>query len=70
MAANHGFADGNKRTTVILLHDLVSNSGYRLKAINNENLVKALEDIIVAAAGKATTIEQLKDWFRLRIEKV
>jgi death on curing protein len=69
MAANHGFADGNKRTTLILVHTLIANSGYRLKAVPNEDLEKALEDIIVAAANHET-IERLIEWFRQRIEKV
>ena len=28
MASNHGFADGNKRTTLILTHSLITNSNY------------------------------------------
>jgi death-on-curing protein len=69
VAGNHGFVDGNKRTTLILVHTLITNSGYRLKALNNEDLEQALEDTIVAGASSATTIQQLTDWFRLRIEK-
>jgi death-on-curing protein len=30
MAGNHGFVDGNKRTTLILLYTLLSKSGYEL----------------------------------------
>jgi death-on-curing protein len=70
MAGNHGFADGNKRSTLLLVHNLISNSGYRLKALNNEDLEKALEDTIVAGASSTTPIQQLTDWFRLRIEKI
>lgn len=32
MAANRGFADGNNRTTLLLVHTLITNSGYRLIA--------------------------------------
>jgi death-on-curing protein len=70
MAGNHGFADGNKRTTLILLHTLISNSGYRLKAINNEDIEQALEDIIVAASSSATSMQTLLDWFQVRLERV
>jgi death-on-curing protein len=70
MASNHGFADGNKRSTLLLVHTLITNSGYRLKALNNEDLEQALEDIIVAGASHETTIEQLTEWFRLRVEKL
>jgi death on curing protein len=69
MAANHGFCDGNKRTTLILLHDLISNSGYQLRSIGGEDLNQEIENIIVAAAGSDATIQQLMDWFRPRIEK-
>ena len=71
MAGNHGFADGNKRTTLILLYTLISNSGYRLKPIdNNEDIEQALEDIIVAASSSETAKQTLLDWFRSRIEKI
>jgi hypothetical protein len=51
------------------VHTLITNSGYRLKALNNEDLEQALEDTIVAGASSTTTIKQLTDWFRLRIDK-
>jgi death-on-curing protein len=69
MAANHGFADGNKRTTLVLLHVLIVNSGYQLRALPSEDLGRALEDVIVAAASSKTTVESLIEWFRLRIER-
>jgi prophage maintenance system killer protein len=69
MASNHGFADGNKRTTLILLHNFVQNSGYRLVAANEEDLERAVEDIILAAASSNTSIQQLMDWFEPRIER-
>ena len=69
MAGNHGFVDGNKRTTLLLLHDLISNSGYELRPLSEEDLNDELEKVIVAAASKGLSIEQLRDWFRLRIEK-
>lgn len=70
MSGNHGFTDGNKRTTLILLHTLIANSGYRLKPLNNEDIERALEDIIVLASSGATPIQLLLDWFQARIEKV
>jgi death on curing protein len=69
MAANHGFADGNKRSTLLLVYTLITNSGYRLKPLNKEDLEQALEDIIVAGASHKTTIQQLTEWFRLRVER-
>ena len=70
MAGNHGFADGNKRTTLILLHALVSNSGYRINALDNEEPGLAVETVILAAASSTISIEQLTEWFRLRITRV
>jgi death on curing protein len=70
MAGNHGFADGNKRTTLILVHTLIANSGYRLKALGGEDPQQALENIIVAATSRETAIEQITEWFRLRSERV
>jgi death-on-curing protein len=70
MAGNHGFADGNKRTTLILLHTLVNNSGYKIAAApNDEDVGRAVEDIILAAASSKTPIHELADWFRPRIVK-
>jgi death-on-curing protein len=69
MASNHGFADGNKRTTLLLVHTLITNSGYQLRALNNEDLEQALEDTIVAGASRETPLQQLTEWFRLRIER-
>ena len=36
VAQNHGFLDGNKRTSVILLHTLLNKSGYELVAVRGE----------------------------------
>jgi death-on-curing protein len=69
MAGNHGFADGNKRTTLILLHTLIANSNYRLKPINNEDPGRALEDVILAVASRTISFQDLKGWFRARIER-
>jgi death-on-curing protein len=70
MAGNHGFADGNKRTTLILLHALIRNSGYQLVAAGNEDLDQELENIILAAASNATSIDHLIGWFRPRIRRI
>jgi death-on-curing protein len=69
MAGNHGFADGNKRTTLILLHTIIQNSGYRLVAQASEDVELAVEEIILASASSAVTLDQLNEWFRLRLEK-
>jgi death on curing protein len=69
MAGNHGFADGNKRTALILLHTLIRNSGYELVAINDEDLEQSVEDIILAATSSSTSVQELMKWFQPRIVK-
>jgi prophage maintenance system killer protein len=36
MSGNHGFVDGNKRTTIILAHLLLSKSGYSLRSLRTD----------------------------------
>ena len=47
MVGNHGFADGNKRTTVILLNLLLERSGCRLGASVERG---AIQDMILGVA--------------------
>jgi death-on-curing protein len=70
MAGNHGFADGNKRTTLILLHALIKNSGYRLVPIGTEDIEQAVEDVILAAAASNISMTELTEWFRPRLVKI
>ena len=49
VAGNHGFADGNKRTTLILVHTLLTKSGYRLvPARHGESSESAAEEMILS----------------------
>jgi death on curing protein len=68
--SNHGFVDGNKRTTLILLHTMVSNSGFYLAPIGGEDIEQAVEDIILAAATRHLALEELFEWFKARIQKI
>ena len=67
MATNHGFADGNKRTTLILLYTLVQNSGYDLVAIDNENKEDAVENIILAVVNGSASFDELANWLKARV---
>ena len=67
MAGNHGFADGNKRTTLILFHTLIAKSHFRLVPLEGEDIEDAIEEIILAAAENKITLDQLMAWFRARI---
>jgi death on curing protein len=68
MARNHGFADGNKRTTVILLDILVQNSGYSLEPVGDEDIERALEEIIVKVADGKMPFDDLAGWFKSRLQ--
>jgi death-on-curing protein len=70
MAGNHGFVDGNKRTTLILLHTLLRNSGYNLVSFGDEDIEDAVESVILAVAdGGSISLEELMEWFKARLRK-
>jgi death on curing protein len=64
MAGNHGFVDGNKRSTLILLHTLVTKSGYVLVYEGTE-----LRDLIVSAANGSASFKELADWCKAHIRR-
>jgi len=71
MAGNHGFADGNKRTTLILLHTLLTKSGYALRQINpGEAVDEAAEQMILDTVNHILSFEDLAAWFRERIHRI
>ena len=71
MSSNHGFLDGNKRTTLILLHVLLSKSGYKLSPTDGDPpLQVAVEEMILAIVNHEMDYDGLVEWFKLRIEPV
>jgi death-on-curing protein len=70
MAGNHGFADGNKRTTVILLHTLLTRSGYALSGAEDEVIADAVENMVLASVVREMDFEDLVAWFKQRITKI
>jgi death-on-curing protein len=69
-ARNHGFADGNKRTTLILLQTLLTKSGYDLlSASAGESIEQAVEEVILASVMGQMNFDQLCAWFEARIRK-
>ena len=62
VATNHGFADGNKRTSLYLVELLLQRSGYELV---EDDL--AIADTIVAVAAGDMDYEALAQWFRERV---
>ena len=69
VACNHGFADGNKRTCLLLLGLMLDRSGYKLTGDGSTEANKAAEEMIVAVAEHRMTFEQVEGWMRERIEK-
>lgn len=71
VVGNHGFADGNKRTTLILLNLLLEKSGYRLTPSEGQASVqREVEDMILDVARKRLSFDDLVVWFGKRITRV
>lgn len=66
---NHGFTDGNKRTSVLLLATLLDRSGYHLKPVRGEDLNNALEDLVANVAQRLMDFEDIHDWMTERIKR-
>jgi len=70
VSRNHGFVDGNKRTAIILLHTLLTLSGYKLFAYGNtETIEDALEQAVVDVVTGKVAFNGLVSWLRARIRK-
>jgi death-on-curing protein len=71
MAKNHGFADGNKRTALILLHTLLEKSGYRLFGADNcEPVEEAAEQMVLDIVTGDMSFDDLVAWLKLRVRRV
>ena len=68
MVGNHGFADGNKRTTLILLNLLLERSGYRLTPSEGD-IEKEVKYMILDVARKRLSFDELVEWFGKRITR-
>ncbi|RYG93176.1 type II toxin-antitoxin system death-on-curing family toxin [Loktanella sp. IMCC34160] len=63
LVKNHGFADGNKRTALLVVELLIRRSGYRLVLLEGERL----DDIIVSTACGDLQFDSLQVWFQSRL---
>lgn len=71
VATNQGFADGNKRTSVILMHLLLSRSGYRLvPAGTAPTLQDEVETAVLDIVNRDMSFADLVDWFKQRIQRI
>jgi death on curing protein len=68
LAGNHGFTDGNKRTTLYIVDLFVRQSGYRLTASSRQQLNRELEEIILAAAGGRYDSAEVVSWFEQHLQ--
>jgi prophage maintenance system killer protein len=68
MANNHGFVDGNKRTTLILTDTLITKSGYELVPEPSEDLEVAIENLILSVEANLP-FEEIVTWFKGRLRK-
>ena len=62
IVCNHGFADGNKRTSLYLVELLVQRSGYEF--VEDDDVIA---DMVVSVARSDTGCEDLAEWFRERL---
>ena len=69
VSRNHGFTDGNKRTTILLLHTLLTKSGYKLHACANEDLEAAVEQMVLDVVTGILEFDNLEAWLKERISR-
>src|SRR5581483_9899442 len=70
VAANHGFADGNKRTALILVYTLLERSGFELcPLLASESLNEAVEELILGVAEGKMPFDDMVHWFKSRIKR-
>jgi death on curing protein len=70
VSRNHGFADGNKRTSIILMHTLLTRSGYRLSPLTaSEDIETAVEQVVLDVVTRKLAFDDLVAWLRTRIRK-
>ena len=68
MSTNHGFIDGNKRTTLILATVLLSKSGYGLIPKRGDGGHKAaLERLVLSVAQRERSFDELVCWISNRL---
>ena len=71
MSTNHGFADGNKRTTIILTHLLLKKSGYELVPIDTDiDLNHAVEKLVLSIVRHEIEFDAIVEWFKSRLQKM
>lgn len=70
LVLNHGFLDGNKRTSVFALAILLLNSGYGLKFDDNNILNAEVEEMILSVAEHRLDFDGIAAWVKARLTKI
>ncbi len=71
MAGNHGFADGNKRSTIILTHLLLLKSGYQLVPLATDDpLDVAMEELVLSVVRHELEFDKIVNWFNERLVRL
>lgn len=68
LAMNHGFVDGNKRTTLLSVTLLVSRSGYHLVA-RGDDINEEIEQLILDVVENRLVFEDIAEWFKRRLTR-
>ena len=66
LAKNHGFIDGNKRTTLIVVVLFITRSQYQLVAVKND-IVKEVENMILDVVEDRMSFANAEAWFRAHV---
>lgn len=65
VATSHGFLDGNKRTAWGCVFVLIERSGYYLDTSPEDRI----DDVVVDGVTREMSMDELADWFKLRLVK-
>ena len=63
LAKNHGFADGNKRTALLVLTLFLDRSGYRFRGTADTDVEKMILDVV----ENKLSFDELTRWFKKRL---
>ena len=70
VAGGHGFTDGNKRTSIILMDLLTYRSGYRLTLLKTDgNPGEVLENLVIDLVCHRLRLGEVVSWFEKRLRR-